>query len=208
MPPLSSRASLQAARSALEERLLFMTPRRMAAARSIRAPDKLGIGRMQKPRRAGVLGGPQGARQTIKAHQPRTMHPEDAEAPPADPTSARPLGGHGLTRHGEPGRLLPQATQLPSAIGARPAGMDSRSRDFLKRAIRRHQLRQMVPLADTTIYEMEQRGEFPRRFYLTSRCVAWDAAEVEAWLEERRCASSKQVPSPDVRKRASRPVRR
>jgi hypothetical protein len=36
-----------------------------------------------------------------------------------------------------------------------------------------------VPLADTTIYEMERRGEFPRRFHLTSRCVAWDRGEVE-----------------------------
>jgi|SRR5690348_7748346 predicted DNA-binding transcriptional regulator AlpA len=40
-----------------------------------------------------------------------------------------------------------------------------------KRVIRRTELRQIVPLADTTIYEMEQRGNFPRRFYLTSRCV-------------------------------------
>ena len=62
-----------------------------------------------------------------------------------------------------------------------------------KRTIRRHQLREMVPLADTTIYEMEQRGEFPRRFYLTTRCVVWDLAEVEAWIEARRHAS-KQSP--------------
>ncbi|MCB1372731.1 MAG: AlpA family phage regulatory protein, partial [Rhodobacteraceae bacterium] len=33
-----------------------------------------------------------------------------------------------------------------------------------KRTIRRHQLREIVPLADTTIYDMEQRGEFPQRF--------------------------------------------
>ena len=65
----------------------------------------------------------------------------------------------------------------------------SKPRELLKRTVRRHQLRQMVPLADTTIYEMEQRGEFPRRFYLTPRCVAWDAAEIEGWLEERRRAS-------------------
>lgn len=42
---------------------------------------------------------------------------------------------------------------------------DSRS---FKRTIRRSQLREIVPLADSTIYEMEQRGEFPRRFALTS----------------------------------------
>jgi hypothetical protein len=28
------------------------------------------------------------------------------------------------------------------------------------------------------IYNMEQRGEFPQRFHLTSRCVVWDLAEV------------------------------
>ena len=50
----------------------------------------------------------------------------------------------------------------------------------IKRTIRRHQLREMVPLADSTIYEMEQRGEFPRRFALTPRCVVWDLAEVES----------------------------
>ena len=43
-----------------------------------------------------------------------------------------------------------------------------------RRTIRRQELRQMVPLAETTIYEMERRGEFPRRFNLTPRCVVWD----------------------------------
>lgn len=61
---------------------------------------------------------------------------------------------------------------------------------FSKRTIRRHQLREIVPLADTTIYDMEQRGEFPQRFYLTSRTVVWDLSKVEAWLEERRQAST------------------
>ncbi|WP_180116570.1 LysR substrate-binding domain-containing protein, partial [Acinetobacter sp. YH12140] len=81
-----------------------------------------------------------------------------------------------------------------------------------KRTIRRHQLRELVPLADTTIYDMEQRGDFPQRFYLTARCVVWDLAEVEAWLEERRQASRKnavkRAPSPDVKLRKFRPVKR
>lgn len=80
-----------------------------------------------------------------------------------------------------------------------------------RRTIRRQQLREIVPLADTTIYEMEQRGDFPQRFYLTSRCVVWDLAEVEAWLEARRAASRaktvKRAPSPDVLLRKTRPVR-
>jgi prophage regulatory protein len=77
------------------------------------------------------------------------------------------------------------------------------------RAIRRPELRKIVPLADTTIYEMERRGEFPRRFALTRRCVVWDLSEVEAWLEARKHqANPEPVEGPDVRGRRSRPVRR
>lgn len=79
------------------------------------------------------------------------------------------------------------------------------------RTIRRQQLREIVPLADSTIYEMEHRGEFPQRFYLTSRCVVWDLSEVEAWIDARRRASQaktiQRAPSPDVRLRRSRPVK-
>ncbi|WP_430981655.1 helix-turn-helix transcriptional regulator [Mesorhizobium ciceri] len=79
------------------------------------------------------------------------------------------------------------------------------------RTVRRSQLREIVPLSDTTIYEMEQRGEFPRRFNLTPRCVVWDLGEVEAWIQERRNASSagsiELAPGPDVRSRKTRPVK-
>lgn len=80
-----------------------------------------------------------------------------------------------------------------------------------RRTIRRTELHKMVPLSGTTIYDMERRGEFPRRFNLTSRCVVWDLAEVEAWIETRRqvsdAAQMKRAPSPDVRQRKSRPVK-
>ena len=89
--------------------------------------------------------------------------------------------------------------------------MPTRSDALKKRMIRRHELRQIVPLADTTIYEMEQRGEFPKRFALTPRCVVWDLAEVEAWLTERlskaRRSSVDRAPHPDVRQRRTRPVK-
>lgn len=77
----------------------------------------------------------------------------------------------------------------------------------IKRTIRRHQLREMVPLADSTIYEMEQRGEFPRRFALSPRCVVWDLSEVEAWLASRRSIPINQAQHPDVRQRRTRPVK-
>ena len=87
----------------------------------------------------------------------------------------------------------------------------SQSPSPTKRTIRRHQLREIVPLADTTIYDMEQRGEFPQRFYLTARTVVWDLGEVEAWLEQRRQASRakdiKRAPLPDVNLRKARPVK-
>jgi prophage regulatory protein len=80
-----------------------------------------------------------------------------------------------------------------------------------RRTIRRTELHKMVPLSGTTIYDMERRGEFPRRFNLTSRCVVWDLAEVEAWVETRRqvsnAAQMKRAPSPDVRQRKRRPVK-
>ncbi len=77
----------------------------------------------------------------------------------------------------------------------------------IKRTIRRHQLRAIVPLADSTIYEMEQRGEFPRRFALSPRCVVWDLSEVEAWLASRRSAPVARAQPPDVTLRRSRPVK-
>ncbi len=77
-----------------------------------------------------------------------------------------------------------------------------------KPAVRRQQLRKLVPLADTTIYEMEQRGDFPKRFYLTPRCPVWDLGEINLWLAARRAAVSPvPPPHPDVRRRKSRPVR-
>lgn len=75
----------------------------------------------------------------------------------------------------------------------------------LRRTIRRTELRQIVPLADSTIYEMERRGEFPQRFFLTPRCVVWDLAEVMAWLDSRRRGGDggvKKAPAPDYRLRA------
>lgn len=83
--------------------------------------------------------------------------------------------------------------------------------NLFKRVIRRPELRKIVPLADTTIYEMEQRGEFPKRFFLTPRCVVWDLAEIETWLDERRRASEadivREASPPDVRQRRARPVK-
>lgn len=54
--------------------------------------------------------------------------------------------------------------------------------------INRKQLLEMIPLSTRTIYNLEQRGEFPKRIALTSRNVAWDLSEVEEWIETRKAS--------------------
>jgi prophage regulatory protein len=53
----------------------------------------------------------------------------------------------------------------------------------------------MIPLCERTIYNLEQRGEFPTRMALTSRNVVWDLADIEHWIESRK-ASGNQARRP------------
>ncbi len=110
-----------------------------------------------------------------------------------------------------PGASIPESVQsLPmpdtEAYEALPQ-FPKRSPLPFRRTIRRQELRQIIPLSETTIYEMERRGEFPRRFNLTPRCVVWDLAEIEAWIEERKQAPRRDISGPDVRLRKTHPVR-
>lgn len=61
--------------------------------------------------------------------------------------------------------------------------------------INRKTLLGMIPLSERAIYDMEQRGDFPRRIALTSRNVAWDLDEVTGWIESRK-ASGAQAARP------------
>ncbi|MGX7745202.1 AlpA family phage regulatory protein [Rhodopseudomonas palustris] len=85
--------------------------------------------------------------------------------------------------------------------------MSNKVEGLNSRTIRRSQLREIVPLADSTIYEMEQRGEFPRRFALTPRCIVWNLGEVEAWIAARRASPAPRAKHPDVTLRKARPVK-
>ncbi|MFT8891366.1 MAG: AlpA family phage regulatory protein [Acetobacter papayae] len=64
--------------------------------------------------------------------------------------------------------------------------------------IDRKKLHAMIPLAKRTIFNMERRGEFPRRIALTSRNVAWDLEEVIEWIEARK-AQGAQAQRPGMR---------
>jgi len=99
----------------------------------------------------------------------------------------------------------------PSLVRRTDDRSGPRNRPEFRRCVRRSELRQIVPLGDTTIYELEQPGEFPRRFNLSPRCVVWDLAEVEAWVEDRKRAfeagASRPAAGADVRRRKTRPVK-
>ncbi|PLK48920.1 AlpA family transcriptional regulator [Uliginosibacterium sp. TH139] len=59
--------------------------------------------------------------------------------------------------------------------------------------INRKKLLSIIPLSERTIFNLEQRGEFPRRIALTSRNVAWDLEEVEAWIETRKLSGGQAM---------------
>lgn len=46
----------------------------------------------------------------------------------------------------------------------------------------------LTGLSRATIYRLEKAGDFPKRFRLTARTVAWNAEAVEAWLAQREAA--------------------
>jgi len=54
-----------------------------------------------------------------------------------------------------------------------------------KRVIRKNELLNIIPLSDVTIWRMEKRGEFPKRFTLGGRAVGWFLDEVNEWLDEK-----------------------
>lgn len=68
----------------------------------------------------------------------------------------------------------------------------------LKKLINRRTLLAMIPLSDRAIFNMEKRGDFPRRIVLTSRNVAWDLTEVENWIKARK-QSGDQAQRPGIR---------
>lgn len=67
----------------------------------------------------------------------------------------------------------------------------------MNRLINRKTLLGMIPLSERAIYDMEQRGDFPRRIALTSRNVAWDLGEIEAWIRSRK-ESGAQATRPGI----------
>lgn len=60
----------------------------------------------------------------------------------------------------------------------------------MTKLINRKTLLALIPLSERAIFDMEKRGDFPRRIALTSRNVAWDYADVLAWIEARKASGT------------------
>lgn len=56
----------------------------------------------------------------------------------------------------------------------------------MRAAVRKAELIKIVPLSFYAIDKLEKSGDFPKRFPLTARVVAWNRDEVEAWLDSRQ----------------------
>ena len=48
------------------------------------------------------------------------------------------------------------------------------------------ELQSLVPLSRTTIWRMEQAGQFPARIRIGKRRVGWRLLEVEEWMDCRQ----------------------
>lgn len=59
--------------------------------------------------------------------------------------------------------------------------------------LRRPQVQALTGLPCSTIYEMMDRGTFPRPIRLTPRIVGWLEADVRQWQEARLAESGREV---------------
>lgn len=50
----------------------------------------------------------------------------------------------------------------------------------------------LTGLSRSTIRTLEKKGDFPKRMYLSVRCVAWEAHEVYEWIDKK--AKSRETP--------------
>ncbi len=51
--------------------------------------------------------------------------------------------------------------------------------------LRLSKVKDITALSETTIWRLEQAGQFPKRRKISKRAVAWSAAEVYEWLENK-----------------------
>jgi prophage regulatory protein len=56
----------------------------------------------------------------------------------------------------------------------------------MRKLITWKELKKLIVYSRTHIARLEKAGEFPRRLSLGKRRVAWDEAEIEAWIASKK----------------------
>jgi prophage regulatory protein len=59
-----------------------------------------------------------------------------------------------------------------------------------ERIVREKERREITGVARTTAWELERRGDFPRRVELTGGRVGWRLTELQKWVKSRQPAAS------------------
>lgn len=59
--------------------------------------------------------------------------------------------------------------------------------------IRLPEVLRIAGVSKSTIYRLEQAGQFPRRFKIGPAAAGWDRDAVERWREERRTGGTQQA---------------
>ena len=54
-----------------------------------------------------------------------------------------------------------------------------------ERFLRLAEVQRRVPYSRSTIYQLINRGEFPRPISIGARAVAWLESDIDAWIEAR-----------------------
>lgn len=55
----------------------------------------------------------------------------------------------------------------------------------MQQLLRLPQVRERTGLSRSTVYRLQENGEFPRSVALGPRSVAWVAREIDQWIEDR-----------------------
>ena len=92
-----------------------------------------------------------------------------------------------LDRGQASGGQLPRATAT-SAV----SGQDASAKRAALKLLRFPTVRERTGLSRSTIWRLEQRGQFPRHHRIAPNVVAWIEEEVSAWILERTTVPAAQ----------------
>lgn len=96
--------------------------------------------------------------------------------------SVRPLDRH-----------HPASGQAPGATSTSAvSGQDASAKRAALKLLRFPTVRERTGLSRSTIWRLEQRGEFPRHHRIAPNVVAWIEEEVSAWILERTTVPAAQ----------------